>query len=260
MLNPRKDFFGASRICLPPRFPQPRSSGRTLRRRGILLRQLILRAGFAGGGAEVELDHDIIADEVIGLAGEVDGEIFPVDREFCLYRHAGFGDLDFRGEGDAVGDAVQREVAGDFVRAFGGGFNGGDGEGGGGELFRVEEVRALQVAGQSFVVGPGGGHGDLDLGGRDHLSTCDADCAGEVRETAVMAARHLGANKSDLGFRADDEGLAGCGRGAGVLRRGRVGLVNLVGGIGASGEEAGGDDGGNGDEMGLFHACQYRCE
>ena len=80
---------------------------------------------------------------VVGLAGIVDGEIFAIDGELGFHSNAGVGDFNFRGERNAVGNAVQGEIAGNIVGAALAWRNPGNGESGCGKLLGIEEVRSL---------------------------------------------------------------------------------------------------------------------
>ncbi len=59
-----------------------------------------------------ELDQNIVLDQVVRHAGIDDREVLAVDGKFGVHRHF-LSDLDLGGEGDALRDAVEFEVAAD---------------------------------------------------------------------------------------------------------------------------------------------------
>src|SRR5688572_17705984 len=117
----------------------------------------LMRAAYdergSGGGAlrrEVDLDEDVVLDEVVRHAGVDDAEILPVDPELGLHRDGAGGDLDPRGERDALRRAAELEVAGDGVRGrvSAGGLDRRRDELRGRELLHVEEIGRLEVVGE----------------------------------------------------------------------------------------------------------------
>jgi hypothetical protein len=195
-----------------------------------------------------QFEDDFFADEVVGFAGIFDFEIEAVDEELGREIDGVVADLDIGWKGDLFGDAVQREIAGD--EGVGRLLSDGDGfERGGRDLGGVEEVGALEVAGEAVGVGEQGIDLDDDfVAGVSKFAVGDFQFARELFESALVFARDFRADEVNGGiFGTDDVGAgarsvggrSGCGRFGGVGRgdfRGR----NIVSGIGATPEEGDG--------------------
>src|SRR5262245_24379702 len=114
-----------------------------------------LERGASGSSAEIKSDDHIVADEIVRFAWENDAEILAVDGEVRFDGGGFIGDLDAGGESDALGHAMQGEVARHLGFSIGAGrFHGSDGEGGLRELGHIEEIRAFEMAGQPVLIGP----------------------------------------------------------------------------------------------------------
>ncbi len=189
---------------------------------------------------QVELNHDVFADEIVGHPGKVDVEILPVDGEFGRHCHRVVRDLDLCRKREALGYPMQGEVTGHLiicpVR-----FDCRDVEARDGEFGYIEEIRGLQVPFQLRVVGPSGGHRDLEPWRAYHLAFGDGELASELPEPTLVAAGDFGADEPDFRLRAEHVFLAGLGRGgAWLLRVGGGGFRDLICRITASGEQADG--------------------
>lgn len=165
------------------------------------------------GGFDVEAEDDPFADQVVGFAGVFHIEIEAVDREVGFDGDGIVFDFDVGGEGDLFGDAVESEIACDFgIRASAGdvgGFEDRVGVFGG-----IEEVRTLQMAGETVVITEKGGGVDRDFGVNDGVAR-GVDFAVELFKAAVVFASDFGAGEFDFGIlRSDSVGPGGgCGSG-----------------------------------------------
>jgi hypothetical protein len=197
-----------------------------------------------GGGFDVEAENDVIADEIIGFAGVFHLEIHTVDGELGGESDGVILDGNFGGERYLFGDAMESEVSGDFgVVARAG--DGGGFENSGGMLRDVEEVRALEVAGEAILVRPEGGSVDGDFGVGDGV-VGGVDFALELFEAPVVLARDLGAGEFDFGTVGGDRVGLGPGRwsgcsGGGLVRARDVRGGNFISRIGAGDEQCDGE-------------------
>src|SRR5687768_1373117 len=120
----------------------PSRFGRARRRRNLSL---------FGSGFDVEAEDDEVADEVVGFARVFDAEVLTVDGELGFDGSGVILHFNFGWKGYFFGDAMQGEVSFDggiFTSAR----DGGRFENGGGIFLHVEEVRALEMAGEAVVV------------------------------------------------------------------------------------------------------------
>src|SRR5215210_8643982 len=131
-------------------------------KRGLLRRRRGLAVGFDADG-----DLDVLAEDRTGIHHAVpdDSVVLAVEREGGL--EAGLLSLrglyaaqEVDGDGDPLGDAVHGQIAGDLEGVLVLRLDLGAGEGEGGELLDVEEVRGAQVL---VAVGVAG----VDRGGLD---------------------------------------------------------------------------------------------
>lgn len=176
-----------------------------------------------GGGFDVEAEDDVFADEVVGFAGVFHVEIEALDGEVGFDSDGVVFDFDVGGEGDLFGDAVEGEVASDFGIGAGAGDVGGF-EDCGREFGGIEEVGALEVAGEAIVVTEEGVGLNGDFGVGDGV-TGGVNLASELFEAAVVFAGDFGPGEFDFGvFGGDGVGLRGGSRaGGGGSTGGRVG-------------------------------------
>ena len=148
--------------------------------------------------ADVEFEHDFLADQVVTFASEFHVEIEAVDRELGAERNLILTYLNDGGEGNLLGHTVHGQVPGDD-RISGLLGNRHRFEDGRRELRDVEEVSVFEMSGKTVVIGPEAGHLNHDLaacGGQ--FAVGDLEFAGEIREAAAVAAGDLGANEFDL--------------------------------------------------------------
>ena len=201
-------------------------------------------SGLLGGGFDIELEDDAIADEVIGFARELHVEVETVDGEFGSECDGVILDGNFGWEGDLFGDAVKGEVASDggVIASTG---DGGGFENGGWEFFNIEKIRRFEMAGEAIGVAPEGSSVDGDFGMSDG-AVGDVDFALELLEAAIVFAGDFGAGEFDFGVFGSDDGCAGTdgggGRGSGgtgSVRGGDIGSGDILGGIGTCDQEGG---------------------
>ena len=208
-------------------------------------------------GFELELDDHFVTDEVIRFSRIHNAEILAVDVELGVDLHGVARLANGCREADVLGLAVKGEISRDGVSGVRLLFDAGDIEFGFREFLDVEEVRALEVAGEFFVVGEGGFHVDDDLViVADRSSVLNGEVAGEGLEAAAVAAGDFRAGEVHLRGRGEDILGAGGGDGAGFLHGvGHGGGGGFVRRIFARDEDSGCGDR-EGEEFG-FHGLLF---